>query len=106
MPKDAKTRYFYWTSNDGSKVLTANIKNGYYAGVDLIEQDNFTELVDRISTETKSSVHLLPVGGDQRAVDFNLKERLQDYGEALTLYENIIKDVSVSKNKKKSILLP
>lgn len=76
MPKDAKTRYFYWTSNDGSKVLTANIKNGYYAGVDLIEQDNFTELVDRISTETKSSVHLLPVGGDQRAVDFNLKERI------------------------------
>ncbi|MDT2821036.1 glycoside hydrolase family 38 C-terminal domain-containing protein [Enterococcus devriesei] len=76
MPKDAKTRYFYWTSNDGSKVLTANIKNGYYAGVDLIEQDNFTELVDGISTETKSSVHLLPVGGDQRAVDFNLKERI------------------------------
>lgn len=76
MPKEAETRYFYWTSNDGSKVLTANIKNGYYAGVDLIEQDNFDGLFERISTETKSNAHLLPVGGDQRAVDFNLKERI------------------------------
>lgn len=76
MPRDAKTRYFYWTSEDGSKVLTANIKNGYYAGVDLIEQNNFDELADRISTDTTSETHLLPVGGDQRAVDFNLKERI------------------------------
>ncbi|MGK0605188.1 glycoside hydrolase family 38 C-terminal domain-containing protein [Enterococcus gilvus] len=76
MPREAKTRYFYWISNDGSKVLTANIKNGYYAGVDLIEQENPDELFKRISTETDNHVHLLPVGGDQRAVDFNLKERI------------------------------
>ncbi|WP_413538566.1 glycoside hydrolase family 38 C-terminal domain-containing protein [Enterococcus malodoratus] len=76
MPKEAQVRYFYWTSNDGSKVLTANIKNGYYAGVDLIEQDNFADLFDRISTETESNAHLLPVGGDQRTIDFNLKERI------------------------------
>lgn len=76
MPRDAKTRYFYWTCEDGSKVLTANIKNGYYAGVDLVEQQDFDGLVDRISTETTSEAHLLPVGGDQRAVDFNLKDRI------------------------------
>ncbi|WEG72883.1 glycoside hydrolase family 38 C-terminal domain-containing protein [Vagococcus intermedius] len=77
LAKDAKTRYFYWSSEDGSKVLTANIKNGYYAGVDLIENNQFDELVERISTETPSCHHLLPTGGDQRAVDFNLKERIE-----------------------------
>ncbi|MCH1712318.1 MULTISPECIES: glycoside hydrolase family 38 C-terminal domain-containing protein [Lactococcus] len=76
MPNEANTRYFYWSSNDGSKVLTANIKNGYYAGVDLVEKNDFSDLVERISTHTNSNAHLLPVGGDQRAVDFNLKTRI------------------------------
>lgn len=76
MPNEANTRYFYWSSNDGSKVLTANIKNGYYAGVDLVEKNDFSDLVERISTHTSSNAHLLPVGGDQRAVDFNLKTRI------------------------------
>jgi hypothetical protein len=31
---------------------------------------------------------------------FNMQTRLQDYGEALTLYDNII---GTSKNKKKSV---
>lgn len=76
MPKEANARYFYWTSNDGSKVLTANIKNGYYAGVELIEQNKFDELVEKISTQATNESHLLPVGGDQRAVDFDLKQRI------------------------------
>lgn len=77
MPKEANARYFYWSSNDGSKVLTANIKNGYYAGVELMEQDNFDALAEKISTQTDSVTHLLPVGGDQRSVDFNLKDRIR-----------------------------
>lgn len=75
-PKEIDARYFYWTSNDGSKVVTANIKNGYYAGVDLIENDQFDSLVETITTETTDELAVLPVGGDQRPVDFNLKERI------------------------------
>ncbi|HFX3740580.1 TPA: glycoside hydrolase family 38 C-terminal domain-containing protein [Enterococcus faecium] len=78
MPKEAQARYFYWSSNDGSKVLTANIKNGYYSGVDLIEQADPTNLIKRISSDTTSKVHILPVGGDQRAVDFNFKEKIAE----------------------------
>ncbi|MDC9280773.1 alpha-mannosidase, partial [Clostridioides difficile] len=77
LPADQKVRYFYWTSEDGSKVLTANIKNGYYAGVDLVEKDNFKELMQNISTDTNVEDLVLPIGGDQRAVDFNLKKRLK-----------------------------
>lgn len=75
-PKEIDARYFYWTSNDGSKVVTANIKNGYYAGVDLIENDQFDSLVKTITTETADEPAVLPVGGDQRPIDFNLKERI------------------------------
>lgn len=76
IPKDIKARYFYWTSDDGSKVLTANIKDGYYAGVQLVESDDFDGLVDKTTAGQGSDVHLLPVGGDQRAVDYNLKQRI------------------------------
>ncbi|MDN6434161.1 MAG: alpha-mannosidase, partial [Lacticaseibacillus paracasei] len=77
MPHEKNARYFYWTANDGSKVLAANIKNGYYAGVDLIENDDTAALLHRIATDTQAHDLALPVGGDQRAVDFNLKDRLQ-----------------------------
>lgn len=76
MPKEFNARYFYWSSNDGSKVLAANIKNGYSIGSELIEKDNFQDIFNKINTDTKSNVHVLPVGGDQRAVDFNLKNRI------------------------------
>lgn len=76
MPKENQARYFYWNSEDGSKVLAANIKNGYYAGIELVESDDFTALLNKISTDTTADDLVLPVGGDQRPVDFNLKERL------------------------------
>lgn len=76
-PSENDARYFYWDSNDGSHVLAANIKNGYYAGVEMVEQDDFNSLADKIGTKTTASNQVLPVGGDQRAVDFNLKDRIQ-----------------------------
>src|SRR5699024_1135991 len=76
MPSDIDTKYFYWTSNDGSKVLTANIRNGYTAGIELIENDDFESLIKRTIKDTESNHLVLPVGGDQRPVDFNLKERI------------------------------
>lgn len=75
-PKEKDARYFYWTSDDDSKVLVANIQNGYYAGTDLVESDDPKPMLERITTDTDSNVHVLPVGGDQRPVDFNLKEQI------------------------------
>lgn len=84
MPKEKNARYFYWNSNDGSKVLTANIKNGYYAGVQLVENDDFKDLLDRVSTDTESDELVLPIGGDQRSVDYNLKDRINLANEKLS----------------------
>lgn len=81
-PKEVDARYFYWTSNDGSQVVTANIKNGYFAGVDLVERNQFKSLVENITTETTNEPALLPVGGDQRPVDFNLKKRVSKANDA------------------------
>ncbi|MCH4169982.1 MAG: alpha-mannosidase [Lactobacillus sp.] len=76
-PLEKNARYFYWTSDDDHKVLVANIKNGYYAGVDLVENADFKTLMARIGTDTTANDLALPIGGDQRAVDFNLKTRIQ-----------------------------
>lgn len=82
LPVEVDARYFYWNSNDGSEVLTANIKNGYPVGADLVDDDQFMDLIERITVNNNSSNFILPVGGDQRPVDFDLKERIQLANEA------------------------
>lgn len=72
-------REFLWASEDGSEVLSYNIKNGYYYGGNIIYNDD-VEKVERTFLDgvTKDNI-LLSVGGDQRYVDFNLKERIEYY---------------------------
>ena len=76
MPNEVtKSREFYWTAEDGSKVLTISIRNGYYAGVALVEGEIYQKkaILDIVSEDSATTNITLPVGGDQRAVDRNLK---------------------------------
>ena len=73
MPPELKERYFNWLSEDGSHVLVANLKNGYYVGSEWMEGN---DIYEKLTRNTKSDIHLLPVGGDQRAVDRDLKEKI------------------------------
>ena len=74
MPKELPERYFNWESEDGSQVLVANFKNGYYVGAEwMMVNDVFEKLTDHNS---RVDLNILPVGGDQRAVDRNLKEKI------------------------------
>lgn len=79
-----KQREFFWESEDGSRVLAYNIKDGYFVGVQLIELNDSESLINQIKKDTTSSHIALPVGGDQRYVDFNLKERIAYYNQNLT----------------------
>lgn len=84
MPSEVtKSREFYWTAEDGSKVLTINIRNGYYAGVTLVEGDLYQKksMLDLVSEDSSTEIVTLPVGGDQRAVDRNLKAIIQEVNE-------------------------
>ncbi|MFB1049980.1 glycoside hydrolase family 38 C-terminal domain-containing protein [Paraliobacillus sp. JSM ZJ581] len=76
-------REFYWKSEDQSQVIAYNIKDGYFVGVQLIESDDAQSLVEQISKDTVSSHIALPVGGDQRYVDYNLKDRIEKYNKQL-----------------------
>ena len=78
MPYENKAREFKWRSNDGSEVYTVNIKNGYYVGGELINCQNYQQLINKIATDSLHQNLALPVGGDQRAVDFNLKDKIED----------------------------
>lgn len=86
MPTEKSSRYFYWTSDDESKVLVANLRNGYPVGVDLIESDDYVALLRKISSDTDVSNLVLPVGGDQRPVDFNLKQRIAAANQSQSQY--------------------
>lgn len=72
-------REFLWGCKDGSEVLAYNIKNGYYYGGNVIYNDD-VDGVEKgfLDGVTKENI-LLSVGGDQRYVDFNLKERIDFY---------------------------
>ncbi|ETY72679.1 alpha-mannosidase [Lactiplantibacillus fabifermentans T30PCM01] len=77
MPEEQSSRYFYWTSDDDSKVLVANLRNGYPVGAELMESDDYAALLHKISSDTEATNLVLPAGGDQRPVDFNLKDRIK-----------------------------
>lgn len=76
IPRDKNARYFYWSSDDSSKVLVTEIRNSYAVGADLIDTDNYMDVLHKITTNTDLQDLVLPVGGDQRPVDFNLKKKL------------------------------
>lgn len=84
VPNEVTTkREFHWGAEDGSSVLTSNIKNGYFVGVGLIYSDDAESLIDTISEGATGTELVLPVGGDQRYIDFNLRERMEQYNQEL-----------------------
>lgn len=74
-------REFIWKGEDDSSLLVYNIKNGYFYGGNLIYSDDVKKLEKTILDGSQTENILLPVGGDQRYVDFNLKERIAYYNE-------------------------
>jgi mannosylglycerate hydrolase len=80
-----KNREFYWTAEDGSQVLAINIRNGYYAGVALVEGDLYQQknIIELVSEDTATEIVTLPVGGDQRAVDRQLKKIIHKVNQQL-----------------------
>ena len=79
-----ENREFIWKSEDGSEVLVYNIKDGYYYGGNLIYNDDVNAVEERILDGSGTHNILLPVGGDQRYVDFNIKERIKYYQDKTT----------------------
>ncbi|WP_294093885.1 glycoside hydrolase family 38 C-terminal domain-containing protein [uncultured Cetobacterium sp.] len=82
LPKNlCSDREFIWESEDGSEVLASNIKNGYYYGGNLIYNDDIENVEKTFLDGVSKDNILLSVGGDQRYVDFNLKERIEFYNK-------------------------
>lgn len=77
-------REFIWQTKDGSQVLTYNIKDGYFYGGNIIYNDDIDTVEKRMLDGATTKAQLLPVGGDQRYVDFNLKERITYYNNGTT----------------------
>src|SRR5699024_12014976 len=50
----ATQREFFWESEDGSRVVAYNIKDGYFVGVQLIEEDDRKKLINQITADTRS----------------------------------------------------
>lgn len=94
-------REFWWNSEDGSEVLAYNIKNGYFIGGNLIYSDDEKWLMETIEKDTICDNIPLPVGGDQRYVDFNLKSRVEEFNKRLkgkyylkeSTYEKMFDDI-------------
>lgn len=73
-----------WQSEDGSEVFFYNIKDGYYVGGELIYSDDAAALVAKVEQDCLSQDIALPVGGDQRYIDRNIKQRIALYNQKLT----------------------
>lgn len=76
-------REFIWQAEDGSEVTALNIKDGYFVGVGLIAEDDAAQVMKTVIDGTTTTAIALPVGGDQRYVDFDLKQRIAFYNQTL-----------------------
>lgn len=84
LPKEKTlNREFNWQAEDGSKVVVVNIKDGYFVGGELIYNDDIHDLMSRALDGVTLDDAVLPVGGDQRYVDFDLKEKIDQYNPEL-----------------------
>lgn len=82
VPSDiCKQREFIWHSLDGSKVTTYNIRDGYFYGGNLIYNNDVATVEKTFLANTSTTNQLLPLGGDQRYVDFNIKDRIEYYNQ-------------------------
>ncbi|MGF1699500.1 glycosyl hydrolase-related protein [Photobacterium makurazakiensis] len=70
------SREFNWQCEDGSEVLGYNIKNGYFVGSYLIDNDDPAPLCHQAEDGALGQNIAIPLGGDQRYVDRNIKARL------------------------------
>ena len=71
-------REFIWSSEDGSSLTCYNIKEGYYPGGTIIwgEQNHITPTANACITASHFEFGVFPVGGDQRYVDFDFREKI------------------------------
>lgn len=96
-------RIFNWSSEDGSEVKVVNIKDGYFSGVELVEgstmenKESAYEFTKIIAKDNNSTHVALPVGGDQRYVDLNLKDRIEKANELLEDKGYLFKESNYNK---------
>lgn len=84
LPKEkTSNREFNWQAEDGSRVVVVNIKDGYFVGGELIYNNDIHDLMSRTLNGVTLNDAVLPVGGDQRYVDFDLKEKINQYNPSL-----------------------
>lgn len=74
-----------WECKDGSHVYFYNIKDGYFVGGNLIYNDDPLALLAQVEKDCLSQDIALPLGGDQRFVDKNVKERIIKFNQILSL---------------------
>lgn len=84
-----QSREFDWQSEDGSKVRGYNIKNGYFVGSYLMDFDDPTPLCHLVEAGAMANNIAIPLGGDQRYIDSNIKPRIAICDQATTDYRII-----------------
>ncbi|MGF1885327.1 hypothetical protein L4D13_04195 [Photobacterium profundum] len=82
-----QSREFNWQCEDGSEVLGYNIKNGYFVGSYLIDFDDPTPLCHQAEDGCIANNIAIPLGGDQRYIDLNIKQRIAINDQATADYK-------------------
>ncbi len=88
-----KQREFNWQSGD-AEVVVYNLKNGYFFGGEVWMQKRDIEAVEEIFlAKTKTDIILLPVGSDQRKVDYDYLKTI-DFYNIHTKHELVYEDAT------------
>ncbi len=70
------SREFLWQAEDGCEITAYNIKNGYFVGSHIIGCDDPTALCLQAEEGATAKNVAIPLGGDQRYIDMDIKPRI------------------------------
>lgn len=88
-PQKITTTRFRWSENN-QEIEAINLPYGYYYGYLLADYQELSQFIKRFEREFPEDDIVVPIGGDQRAVDYQINDYIKKYNQMQNEYEFVV----------------
>ncbi len=88
-PKKIKQTRFIWEHNE-QQIEVINLPYGYYYGYLLNDYQELEKFIKKFEHEFPEDQIVVPIGGDQRAVDYQINQLVTKYNQEQTEYQFVV----------------
>ncbi len=88
-PKQIKQTRFLWEHNK-QQIEVINLPYGYYYGYLLNDYQGLEQFIKKFEAEFPEDQIIVPIGGDQRAVDYQINQLVEKYNQEQSEYQFVV----------------